>query len=71
MTLKISDHGHTPFQRRMERGHEIRTGHRAEFVHVSTDGTLWHRISVCCGEPIPETVPTWDEAIPEKAGEAS
>lgn len=67
MTLHIDDYGHTPFQRRMEVGHEMSTGHRADFRHVSEDGVLWHIVRFCCGDPIPETVPTWDETIPEKS----
>lgn len=64
--MQIDDYGHTPFQRRMEVGHEMRTGHRADFRHVSLDGKLWHRVSLCCGEQIPETVPTWSDTLSEK-----
>lgn len=66
MTLKIDDARHTPFQARMEAGHEMRTGHRANFVHVSADGVLWHRVALCCGDPIPDTAPTWADTMPEK-----
>lgn len=58
MALKIKDTPRTPFQARMEAGHEVRTGHPAEFVYVSADGMLWHRVALCCGDPIPDTAPT-------------
>ena len=66
MTMQIDDVQRTPFQRRMEIGHEMRTGHRADFVHVSEDGILWHRVALCCGQAIPEHVPTFADHTPQR-----
>ena len=54
----------TPFNRRLAEGHRNRTGHEQNAVHVSDDGTLWHRVRLCCDETIPETVETWADHTP-------
>jgi len=56
------------FQRRMARGHMLRHGHDLDAMQVSADGTLWHRVNLCCGEAIPAAVKTWAEEIPTKQG---
>lgn len=48
----------TPFNRRMSAGHEMRLGHEMDAVLVSDDGELWRSVRLCCGETVPETVPT-------------
>jgi len=59
----------TAMQERAAQGHRARLGHRADFRHVSDDGKLWHRVAVCCGEAIPDTVPTWADVTPAPTGE--
>lgn len=54
----------TPMNKRMATGHLIRLGHQLNAVHVSQDGMLWHRVYLCCGESIPETVKTWNDITP-------
>lgn len=53
----------TAFNRRMAQGHELRMGHAADFRHVTADRVVWHRIRVCCGEAVPETVATFDRVL--------
>lgn len=55
----------SPFNARMERGHYMRTGHKLHAVEVSQDGMLWHKVYLCCGESIPDTVPTWEDHTPQ------
>lgn len=55
----------TAMQERAAQGHRARLGHKADFVHVSDDGKLWHRVARCCGEEIPDTVPTWNALTPQ------
>ena len=59
----------TAMQERAAQGHRARLGHPADFQHVSDDGKLWHRVAVCCGEDIPDTVPTWADVTPAPTGE--
>lgn len=54
------------FNARMAEGHKRRLGHDLKAVQVSADGILWHTVRLCCGETVPETVPTWSEVIPDK-----
>lgn len=56
---------HSPFHARLARGHEIRKGHALHAVEVSQDGILWHTVRLCCGETIPDTVSTWNDATPQ------
>lgn len=56
---------HTAMQERFARGHRARLGHKADAVHVSDDGKLWHRVMLCCNESIPDTVPTWENLTPQ------
>lgn len=51
----------TAMQERAAQGHRARLGHKLNAVHVSDDGRLWHRVTLCCGEGIPESVPTWED----------
>lgn len=55
----------TPFNARLARGHKLRKGHELKAVQVSEDGTLWRYVYLCCGETIPDSVPTWDEFNPD------
>lgn len=53
----------TAFNRRMAQGHEARMGHAADFRQVSADRVVWHRVRVCCGDVVPETVDTFDKMV--------
>ena len=55
----------TPMEQRMARGHKIRTGHDQVALQVSDDGILWHKVRVCCGEQVPESVETWEDHTPQ------
>lgn len=48
----------TPFNQRMAAGHKARFGHEVDVLLVSDDGELWRSVRLCCGETVPETVPT-------------
>jgi hypothetical protein len=58
---EVSEIPDTAMNRRMARGHELRHGHIQDAKHVTSDGKLWHRVNLCCGDPIPDAVPTWDD----------
>lgn len=61
MAMQVSTIPDTPFERRMAQGHRIRLGHELNAVHVSSDGVLWHKVNLCCGDSIPESVASWEE----------
>lgn len=64
VTDRVESVPDSPFNRRMIQGHELRKGHAADVRHVSADGVLWHKVYLCCGEDIPETVTSWEDAVP-------
>ena len=54
----------TSFNRRLEQGHESRTGHKADFrICAIGDGKLWYRVRLCCGDTVKDSYPAWEETV--------
>lgn len=64
--MKTSELPDTLLNRQMTAGHRARKGHDLNAIQVSSDGTLWQTVKLCCGETIPESAPTWEEIVPDK-----
>jgi hypothetical protein len=60
ITIKPND---TRLERIGAAGHRARKGHDQDSRLVSSDGELFERVNLCCGETIPESVPTLTERI--------